>query len=287
MAKAGLGSRRGCEELIVEGRVQVNGQIATIGMSADPEVDDIRVNGERLAKPEKMAYYMLNKPRGVISDEDVAGNWPRARDLIPVGGHLYPVGRLDLHSEGLMLFTNDGDLAHQLTHPRYEHKKVYLVTVEGSPSNEVLQAWRRGVVLDERRTAPADVIRLRKSKEGVVLKVTIREGRKRQLRRVAALLGHPAVRLQRVQLASLGLGDLPPGSWRALSEEEVEALRKDVASKPARRPRSAPQTQGGRPSQPGSTIRSGQRPRAGSQTRRGTRPGNRPAAGDRPRRRTP
>jgi 23S rRNA pseudouridine2605 synthase len=238
MARAGLGSRRACEVLIMQGRVQINGHIATVGMSGDPAIDDIRVNGDRLAKPEKMVYIMLNKPRGVISDEDVAGNWPRARDMIPVGGHLYPVGRLDLQSEGLMLFTNDGDLAHKLTHPRFEHSKTYLVTVDGSPSKETLEAWRHGVVLDEQRTAPADVIRLRKNKEGVVLKVTIHEGRKRQLRRVAAILGHPAQRLQRIRLASLSLGDLQPGAWRALTDEEIEALRRDVAQHPARKPRS-------------------------------------------------
>lgn len=268
MARAGLGSRRGCEVLITQGRVQINGHLATLGMSGDPAVDDIRVNGERLSKPEKLVYIMLNKPRGVISDEDVAGNWPRARDMIPVTGHLYPVGRLDLQSEGLMLFTNDGDLAHKLTHPRFEHSKTYLITVDGSPSKEVLETWRRGVVLDEQRTAPADVIRLRKNKEGVVLKVTIHEGRKRQLRRVAAILGHPAQRLQRIRLASLTLGDLDPGAWRMLTDQEIADLRRDVAQHPARKPRSlreANRAQGAR------GQRSRPRPASNDRTRRGRR----------------
>jgi len=225
--------------MIAEGRVQVNKQIATLGMQADQDVDDVRVDGVRLRDPQAPVYVMLNKPPGVISDEDVAGNWPRARDLIPMQGHLYPVGRLDLHSEGLMLFTNDGELAHRLTHPRFEHTKCYLVTVEGSPSEKTLDAWRRGVILDDRRTAPAEVIRIRKNKLGVVLKITIREGRKRQLRRVAALLGHPARRLQRIRLASLELGNLAEGSWRVLTKDEIDALRSEVARRRARKPRAA------------------------------------------------
>jgi 23S rRNA pseudouridine2605 synthase len=234
MARAGYGSRRSCEEIITQGRVEVNGRLATLGMRADPQVDDIRVDGERLQLPDSFDYIMLNKPRGVISDEDVGGNFRAARELIPLGGHLYPVGRLDVPSEGLMLFTNDGDLAHRLTHPRYEHPKTYHITVEGSPSEKTLDSWRRGIMLDERRTAPAKVRVIRRVRGGAVLEVTVIEGRKRMLRRVAAALGHPARQLVRVGLGPLELGDLPVGAWRRLTEEEVAALRK-VRSRPARR----------------------------------------------------
>jgi pseudouridine synthase len=289
MARAGLGSRRACEVLITQGRVQINGHVATLGMSGDPAIDDIRVNGDRLREPEKMVYIMLNKPRGVISDEDVSGNWQKARDLIPVQGHLYPVGRLDLHSEGLMLFTNDGDLAHKLTHPRFEHSKTYLVTVEGAPAEKTLDVWRRGVMLDDQRTAPADVTRLRKTKDGVVLKVTIHEGRKRQLRRVAALLGHPATRLQRIQLASLTLGDLALGAWRSLTDQEVAALRREVSKHPARKPRPAApppdRTQGNREQREQRGSREGPRSGGRPSSRPASRPSSRPSSGNRGRRR--
>jgi 23S rRNA pseudouridine2605 synthase len=230
MARAGLGSRRACEAIIAQGRVLVNGKTAKIGDQADPTLDDVRVDNVRLRDPQELVYVALNKPRGVISDEDVAGNWPRARDMIPVAGHLYPVGRLDLQSEGLMLFTNDGELAHRLTHPRYERPKTYLVTIDGVPSHKTLEAWRRGVMLEGRLTAPADVIRIGNNKEGVILRVTVREGRKRLLRRVAAQLGHSVRRLQRVRLATLDLGDLPVGSWRRLTKAEINDLHRDVAA---------------------------------------------------------
>ena len=124
MSRAGYGSRRHCETIIEQGRVFVNGRVATLGMKADPKQDDIRVDGERLRLPDEYVYIMFNKPRNVISDEDVGGNWPAAREMIPIEDHLYPVGRLDVPSEGLMLFTNDGDLAHRLTHPSFEHPKT-------------------------------------------------------------------------------------------------------------------------------------------------------------------
>ncbi len=225
MARAGIASRRECEAIIEQGRVTVNGKVATLGTKADPEKDDIHVDGERLRLPKAYDYIMLNKPRNTIADEDVGGNWPRARDLIPLEGHLYPVGRLDVQSEGLMLFTNDGDLAHILTHPRYEHPKTYHVLVEGTPSDKTLAAWQRGIILDGERTLPAEVKVLRKTRDGTLLEVVMREGRKRQIRRVAAALGHPALRIERIRLGPLELGDLPRGAWRRLTEEEVAALK--------------------------------------------------------------
>ncbi|HEC24013.1 MAG TPA: rRNA pseudouridine synthase [Chloroflexi bacterium] len=266
MARAGYGSRRACEEIIKQGRVTVNGEVATLGMRADPQRDDIRVDGERLRLPEALVYVMLHKPRGVISDEDVKGNWPRARDLIPIEGHLYPVGRLDVRSEGLMLFTNDGDLAHKLTHPSYEHPKTYHVLVAGSPTEKALDAWRRGILLEGKRTLPAEVRKLRKTRDGTLLEVTMHEGRKRQIRRIAAALGYPALRIVRIRLGPLELGDLPPGGWRLLTEEEVAALQAVRKAPPGRRrPRSG--ASGGRKNAP----RSQSGKRSTRTSKRGTR----------------
>ncbi len=236
LARAGYGSRRSCETIIEKGRVSVNGQIATLGNQADPDRDDIRVDGERLHLPERFDYIILHKPRGIISDVDVSGDHQSARDLIPVEGHLYPVGRLDLNSEGLMLFTNDGELAHKLTHPSYQHSKEYRVWVAGNPSDGILAAWQRGIPIDGKKTALAKVERIRRTRDGTELKVTLREGRKRQIRRVASALGHPAYKLVRVRLGPLELGNLPAGAWRRLTDEELESLKK-VRQSPARRKR--------------------------------------------------
>lgn len=259
MSHAGIGSRRQCESIIEQGRVTVNGRVAELGMKADPERDDVRVDGQRLKLPEAYDYIMFNKPRNVISDEDVGGNWPAAREMIPVEGHLYPVGRLDVPSEGLMLFTNDGDLAHRLTHPSFEHPKTYRVLVNGNPSEATLDQWRRGVFVEGQRTLPAGVERKGKTRDGTWLEVTLREGRKRQIRKVAAGLGHPVIQLIRFRLGPLELGDLPSGSWRRLTEEEVRALKK--VRRQGKRPRGG---RGGAP-RPGGPKRRDQ----GSQKGRG------------------
>jgi pseudouridine synthase len=250
MAQAGIGSRRACEEIIEQGRVTVNGHPASLGMRADPQVDDVRVDAERLRLPEAPIYIMLNKPRGVISDEDVVGRFARARDMIPLEGHLYPVGRLDVQSEGLMLFTNDGDLAHKLTHPSFEHPKTYRVVVEGSPSERTLEIWRRGMSLDGKPTGPAEVEKMGKAHGGTLLQVTLREGRKRQVRRLAAALGHPVVSLLRIKIGPLELGSLPLGAWRQLTPEEIEVLQILRSSRPHRRRKIVKATPRPRPESP-------------------------------------
>lgn len=259
MAHAGLGSRRSCEAIIEQGRVTVNGQVAELGMKADPEQDDIRVDGQRLKLPDSYDYIMFNKPRGVISDEDVGGNWPAAREMIPVEGHLYPVGRLDVPSEGLMLFTNDGDLAHRLTHPSYEHPKTYRVLVSGHPQEETLEQWRRGVAVEGQQTLPAEVKRVNKTRDGTWLEVVMREGRKRQIRKVAASLGHPVVQLERVKLGPLELGNLPSGSWRRLTDDEIRALKR--IRKQAKPPRGGKGRSGGRGSDKRDSSKRGRRGR--------------------------
>lgn len=228
MARAGLGSRRVCEEIIRQGRVEVDGKIATLGLKVDPARQHIVVDGRPLTAPEPLVYIALHKPRGVLAVSQDDRGRRTVRDLVPVSGHLYPVGRLDATSEGLMLLTNDGALANRLTHPRYRHEKTYRVLVKGHVSDEALRKWERGVFLDRRRTAPARVTRLRQEKNSTWLRVILREGRKRQIRRVALLLGHHVVRLIRERIGPLKLGQLESGQWRHLSEKEIKALRRIV-----------------------------------------------------------
>ena len=258
MAHAGVASRRECEKIIEQRRVTVNGKVASLGEKADPARDDIRVDGARLTVPTTCDYIMLHKPKDVISDEDVGGNWPAAREMIPLEGRLYPVGRLDLKSEGLMLFTNDGDLAHRLTHPRYDHTKTYHVTVAGSPDERTLDSWRRGIMLEGEKTRAAAVRVLRKQRDATELEIVMKEGKKRQIRRVAAILGHPVTRLVRVGLGPLQLGDLAPGAWRRLTDAEVNEL------KSIRQEQRPPRRQGKGGSKKGKK-RAGQAPKSGRQ----------------------
>lgn len=239
LARAGLGSRRACEELIRQGRVALNGQVAQLGQKADPGHDRITVDGKPVQAARPHTYVALHKPRGVLSDEgDGSGRLSTVRDLVSLPGCLFPVGRLDLRSEGLILLTDDGDLAYHLTHPRFGHEKEYRALVEGEPDAATLKKWRRGVFLDGKRTAPAGVSVTRQEKGATWLRVILREGRKRQIRRVAAMLGHPVHRLIRVRIGSLRLGDLKPGQWRRLTRAEVKALRSAAQKSQRGKPRS-------------------------------------------------
>ena len=234
MARAGFGSRRDNELIIANGRVSVNGRVARLGDKADPQIDQIEIDGKLLKLDHEPAtYIMLNKPRGVISslEDELQQARTTVRDLIPQSGHLYPVGRLDKPSEGLILMTNDGQIAHRLTHPRYEHEKVYEVELEGAISNHALDQWRRGVILDGRITSPAPIEILDRSKDKTHLRVVLREGRKRQIRRIAAGFDHPVRRLVRVKIGPLELGDLEPGQWRSLTPQEISQLRSSIKEK--------------------------------------------------------
>ena len=224
MASAGVASRRMSEEIILQGRVTVNGKVVTeLGTKVDPRRDDIRVDGQRI-QTESYIYIMLNKPRGVLSVMEDERGRSALGDLVSVPTRLYPVGRLDATSEGLILLTNDGALANLLTHPRYMHLKEYIVLVNGRPSEKTLQAWQRGVLLDEKLTAPAQISVIRTVQDSTLLRIEMREGRKRQIRRVAALLGHPVRDLRRVRLGPLQLGSLEIGQWRYLTPKEIGQL---------------------------------------------------------------
>ena len=242
LARANLGSRRSCETIIAEGRVTVDGRVAVLGDKADPAINRIAVDGRPLVisrqqgDDEALIYIALNKPRGVISslEDEMEEGRTTVRDLIQIDNaiHIYPVGRLDKPSEGLVLMTNDGELAHRLTHPRYGHEKVYIVTVEGSISDKVLEQWRRGVMLDGRITAPAPIEVIAREVGSTKLRIILREGRKRQIRRIAAALGHPVRQLIRERIGPLTLGDLKPGQWRYLREQEVSQLLRSVEESP-------------------------------------------------------
>jgi 23S rRNA pseudouridine2605 synthase len=234
LAAAGLGSRRQCEELITSGRVEVDRQMVTeLGTRADPAEQEIRVDGEPLNVGRRL-YFAVNKPKGVVSTNWDPARRPRVVDLVPARDvRLFPVGRLDLTSEGLILVTNDGELANRLTHPRYEVAKTYLVQVAGSPTPEVLDRLRRGVHLAE-GTARAEEVRVKSHhKDSTWLDMVLREGRNREVRRLLARVGHKVLRLVRVAVGPVRLGKLPPGAARPLTHEEVRALRE--AAKEAQR----------------------------------------------------
>ncbi len=232
LSAAGVGSRRSTEKLIQAKRVTVNGKVAKLGDRADAGIDQIAVDGKPI-QPEKAVYIMLNKPRNVLSStvDELGAGRKTIRDLVDVPGHLYPVGRLDKQSLGLILLTNDGVLAHKLTHPRYEHSKTYRVLLNGFPPPSVLDQWRQGVMLDDKRTLPAKIRFISRKADATWLEITLREGRKRQIRRVAALLGYEIRTLIRIKLGPLRLGDLDQGKWRHLSAKEVAVLRRAVAKK--------------------------------------------------------
>ncbi len=236
LARAGYGSRRACEEFITAGRVRVNGGVAVLGQKADPAVDKITLDGKPIAAAETLTYIAIYKPRNVISSaEDEIGR-KTVRDLLPEAGHLYPVGRLDWDSEGLILMTNDGELTNRLTHPRFGHEKEYRVLVARRPDPEQVETWRRGVVLEDGyKTAPADVYVESGAGKGVWLRVTMGEGRKRQIREVGKLLGLPVVRIIRVRIGTLRLGNLKPGEWRHLAAGEVAELKGGKPARPERK----------------------------------------------------
>jgi 23S rRNA pseudouridine2605 synthase len=228
LAQAGYGSRRACEEFIVAGRVRVNGQTATLGQKADLSVDKVTLDGKALPRPEALTltYIALYKPRNVLSAAEGQDDRETVRDLIPMEGHLYPVGRLDFDSEGLILMTNDGELTNKLTHPRYGHEKEYRVLVARRPDEKQLAAWQRGVVLaDGDKTAPADVSFISSSGKGAWIRVVMGEGKKRQIREVGRLLGLPVVKIIRLRIGTLKLGSLKPRQWRHLTENEVMELK--------------------------------------------------------------
>jgi 23S rRNA pseudouridine2605 synthase len=226
LAHAGYGSRRSCEKLIEANRVRVNKQPVKLGDKADLELDEITVDGRKVNKTQSYVYIALNKPRNVISAVKSPDPRRTVRDLIDVDGSFYPVGRLDSDSEGLILMTNDGDLANLLTHPRYEHEKEYRVLVARHPDEEQMNLWRRGVVLEDGyKTKPALVQFQAASGKGAWLRVILHEGRKRQIREMGKVTGLPVVSIIRMRIATLKLENLKSGQWRYLTPDEIKSLK--------------------------------------------------------------
>lgn len=228
MAACGVGSRRSCEEVIAQGRVEVDGTIVTRpGTQVDPETQVVRCDGSRL-RPEPTLYYLLNKPRGVICSHVARPGTRRAVDYAPARGRdrrLFTIGRLDVDSDGALILTNDGELCHLLTHPRFGVRKTYLVEVEGAPDDETIERMRRGVWLAEGRTGPVEVRVANRSRKRTSLELTLQEGKRREIRRLCARHRHEVVRLTRVAIGPVRLGRLAPGQTRALERDEVAALR--------------------------------------------------------------
>jgi len=226
IAAAGLASRRQAEAWIREGRVTVNGRVVReMGTRAWPGADVIRVDGRRLGLPERTIAILLNKPRGYLSTCSDPANRPTVMDLVPrLRERLYPVGRLDFNSEGLLILTNDGELALAVTHPRNRCRKVYRVKVRGIPSEAMLQRLRRGIVLEGRKTFPAIISRIR-SEKNTWVEVVLSEGRKNQIRQMFQRAGFPVVKLKRVAIGGIGDRGLLPGTWRRLTEEEIRSLK--------------------------------------------------------------
>lgn len=228
IAASGLCSRRGAEELLRQGRVRVNGSPAGLGERADPVRDAIAVDGQPLGAAAAPLLLLLNKPAGVVSScRDPRGR-PTVLDLLPPplrrGRGLHPVGRLDADSRGALLLTNQGALTLRLTHPRYGQHKIYRVWVAGQPGKDLLRRWAAGVPLEEGPSAPVGVRLLQRRRERCLLELAMGEGRNRQIRRTAALLGHPVLDLQRVAIGPLALADLAEGQWRHLERREWETL---------------------------------------------------------------
>jgi pseudouridine synthase len=274
LSAAGLASRRAAEALIAQGRVTVNGQtITTLGAKADPETDDIRVDGRRVKAPARRRYLLLYKPRGYITSRSDPQHRPTVIDLLARGGvreYVYPVGRLDYDSEGLLILTSDGELAAGLTHPSHGVEREYQVRVRGVPDDHDLDRLSKGISLEGRRTAPARVQREKvlelESGAQAVLSFVIREGRNRQVRDMCEAIGHPVVRLRRVRIGPISDAHIRPGEFRDLTRGEVAQLKHAVTTR-ERHDSLATRTRA-QPPRSGSAARSRSR-QAGDRPRRG------------------
>ncbi|MDP3013189.1 MAG: pseudouridine synthase [Candidatus Subteraquimicrobiales bacterium] len=234
MARAGVASRRKCEQLIIEGRVKLNNEVVhELGVKADPLRDEIEVSGKRLSFNEEKAYLILNKPAGYLTSVTDPLGRPTFLDLIDEKGvaRLFPVGRLDQDTEGLLLVTNDGELAFRLTHPKYKVPKTYLAEVKGFPQKNIINCLSSGIMLEEGLTSPAEVSVVERKENSSVIEITIREGRKRQIRRMFEKVGHSVIRLKRIAFGPIKLKDLRLGGHRILAPFEVDMLKRATGLK--------------------------------------------------------
>jgi 23S rRNA pseudouridine2605 synthase len=227
MAQANIASRRASERIIEAGRVRVNGKVITVGDKADPTVDTITVDGKVISIEEEKLYVAVHKPINVLSTTEAhpGDERPTVREILPLDGHLFMVGRLDAESTGLVVMTNDGDLANRLTHPRYRHTKTYKVDVHGLPPQDVIEEWEKGVYLEDGKTAPC-VVRVKRGNPKITtLEIIMTEGKNRQIRRVASQLGYPVHRLVRTAIGRFELGTLKPNQYKILTANDVKMLK--------------------------------------------------------------
>ena len=229
LARAGIGSRRVCDELIIAGRVTVDGVVAEPGTRVDPDTQRITVDGTPVATRNDVVYYLLNKPSSVVTTADDPEGRRTVLDLVPDAPRVFPVGRLDYDTEGLLILTNDGDLAQLLTHPKHGVEKTYLAEVTGAPTDAAVRTLATGVILGDGPTAPARVRVVQRSPHRTALELTIHEGRNRQVRRMCDAIGHPVTRLVRTRIGPLRDDRLGPGEWRALTNAEVRKLYRSAA----------------------------------------------------------
>ena len=230
LAQAGVASRREVDKMIVEGQIKVNGRVVrTLGTKIDDEKDRVEFEDKRVDKEEEMVYLLLNKPPGYLVTLKDPFRRPTIKELLPsLEKRIYPVGRLDYDSEGLLLLTNDGELAHRLAHPRYRVPKNYIVEVRGMPDSLKISRLEKGIALDGKKTAPARIARLSGSVKKTLLRIEIHEGRKREVKRMFEAIGHKVLHLKREGFGGLKLGKLQTGKWRFLTQREVDSLKSKV-----------------------------------------------------------
>lgn len=229
LSEMGIASRRKAEEFILEGRVTVNGKIATLGTKADFAKDHIKVDGKLLVRREPRVYIMFNKPKNVVTSLHDPEGRPTVKDYLKgLKYRVFPVGRLDFDSEGLLLLTNDGDFAQAVLHPSKKVSKTYLVKVKGDPEEKKIDRLRSGIRLEEGLTAAARAKKIRKTENNSWLEISIHEGRKRQIRRMLEEIGHPVLKLSRIRINGLEMGRLSPGEYRFLKPEELDKIKKEV-----------------------------------------------------------
>jgi 23S rRNA pseudouridine2605 synthase len=229
LAQAGISSRRGADLLIQSGRVTVNGiKIEELGILIDEKKDEIRVDGKKVPLPEKFVYTLLNKPKGYLCTVKDSFGRPTVLDLLGKDKKVFPVGRLDLDTEGVLLLTNDGELAYRLTHPKFQVEKTYLVTVEGEMNEKILKKFYKGIKLADGEIAKGEAKILKVEKGSSVFEVKLREGRKREIKRMCKAVGLSVTNLVRTKFANLTAKNLKPGAWRYLREKEIEDLKRTV-----------------------------------------------------------
>lgn len=229
LAQAGISSRRGADVLIQLGRVTVNGvTIHKLGILVDEQKDDIRVDGKKVSLPEKLIYILLNKPKEYLCTVKDSFGRPTIMDLVGRDKRVFPVGRLDLDTEGVLLLTNDGELAYRLTHPKFQVEKIYLVTVRGEINERILQRFRKGIKLEDGEIAKGEAKILETEKDYTVFELKLGEGRKREIKRMCKAVGLSVTNLVRTKFANLAAKNMKPGAWRYLKEEEIENLKRMV-----------------------------------------------------------